>query len=478
MAYKGTSIVDYLKSVGQSSSYSDRAKLAQQKGIQGYRGTAQQNLQLLEQLRAPAQETGLSEVKQSLKSIQEQVPTITADVKALKSTSDIDITPAPPVDIDTGDAVATGNGLSAQFTAQLEDSQKAYEKLLKEQEERAKVAETKQQTYLDKLTGLVKKREDTPAIDTEDIYKKALEEYGLTPEKMQEVQGLIGQSTSYLNQIADLENRKQASLDRIEGRPGIGLEFMNREQQEISRKYNREISLKSAQAGIINQQIQLQRGLFDDARATAGQIVNAATYDQQQKVADMDWAIDTYADLFNIMDTEEKEAWNTAYTIQKEELDRQQTDMTNKLNLLVTAGENGIDLKWDMNYMKDKTLGELTSEYSSKIAGRPAEAVSYAPPTSHKEWELAGGLQGTGKTYAEWLKKEEDIKWTKDKIGDYIQGRISQGEGWATIENELKNQGVPTYTGSTVDKLLNSMLGETDDEVEALDLLINKHTRN
>ena len=46
-SYKGVSIVDYLKSVGQSSSYSDRAKLAKQYGISDYSGTAEQNTKLL-----------------------------------------------------------------------------------------------------------------------------------------------------------------------------------------------------------------------------------------------------------------------------------------------------------------------------------------------------------------------------------------------------------------------------------------------
>lgn len=49
--YTGTSIVDYLKSVGKDSSYESRSTLAQEKGIQGYTGTAEQNTQLLGSLR-------------------------------------------------------------------------------------------------------------------------------------------------------------------------------------------------------------------------------------------------------------------------------------------------------------------------------------------------------------------------------------------------------------------------------------------
>lgn len=52
--YTGASLVDYLRSIGQSSSFSARAKLARDYGISGYRGTAQQNTQLLNKLRGGA----------------------------------------------------------------------------------------------------------------------------------------------------------------------------------------------------------------------------------------------------------------------------------------------------------------------------------------------------------------------------------------------------------------------------------------
>lgn len=47
-----TSIVDYLKSIGADSSFSNRAKLAVSHGIKGYTGTASQNLTLLEKMLA------------------------------------------------------------------------------------------------------------------------------------------------------------------------------------------------------------------------------------------------------------------------------------------------------------------------------------------------------------------------------------------------------------------------------------------
>ena len=48
--YKGTSIVEALNKIGVDSSYSYRSKLAQANGIANYRGTAEQNTQMLKML--------------------------------------------------------------------------------------------------------------------------------------------------------------------------------------------------------------------------------------------------------------------------------------------------------------------------------------------------------------------------------------------------------------------------------------------
>lgn len=48
---KTNSIVDYLKSIGVDSSMANRKKLAAKYGIRNYRGTSEQNLQLLKKMR-------------------------------------------------------------------------------------------------------------------------------------------------------------------------------------------------------------------------------------------------------------------------------------------------------------------------------------------------------------------------------------------------------------------------------------------
>lgn len=50
--YAGPSVVDYLNSIGQSSDFSSRAKIASNLGIQNYTGSASQNTQMLNSLRS------------------------------------------------------------------------------------------------------------------------------------------------------------------------------------------------------------------------------------------------------------------------------------------------------------------------------------------------------------------------------------------------------------------------------------------
>lgn len=56
--YTGGSIVEYLNSIGVSSSYTNRKDLARKYGISGYKGTAAQNTELLAKMRGGASKKG------------------------------------------------------------------------------------------------------------------------------------------------------------------------------------------------------------------------------------------------------------------------------------------------------------------------------------------------------------------------------------------------------------------------------------
>src|SRR5699024_11833432 len=62
---KTNSIVEYLKSIGVNSSFSNRSKLAKQYGISGYKGTASQNTRLLNAMRKGGAKTQNKDNKQT-----------------------------------------------------------------------------------------------------------------------------------------------------------------------------------------------------------------------------------------------------------------------------------------------------------------------------------------------------------------------------------------------------------------------------
>lgn len=58
--YNGNSIVDYLESIGQDSSFANRKKLAEKHGIKNYEGTSAQNLELLNKMKNSSSQSGNS----------------------------------------------------------------------------------------------------------------------------------------------------------------------------------------------------------------------------------------------------------------------------------------------------------------------------------------------------------------------------------------------------------------------------------
>lgn len=243
-------------------------------------------------------------------------------------------------------------------------------------------AQQRIQDYTQTMTDMAEKRMEARADQpsSEEIYRKTLEEFGLTPESKQKVQNLTGQLTSYNSQIATLEAQKQAALDRIEATPGRGLDLMSREQNEANKRYNREISAVAAQASIVSQQIQMERGLWDDARTMANQITQLATFDLQQELSDIEWVMGTYSEIFNVMSQSDKETWDKHYNLLKTGLDEKQSEIQMKNELMIRAAEQGIKLGLTLNDLKDKSLDEVVELYSDKVAAQPV-ATTYKAPT-------------------------------------------------------------------------------------------------
>jgi len=290
------------------------------------------------------------------------------------SLAEINTDVAPAINTGADNVAATNAGVANSFAGDTAGMEKLIEQLAKQSEEAAKRAADAQKKWL-------KTAEDREAVragqkSTQDIYTEALAQYGYTPESLEQVKSWQGQLTTYNQQLADLEAQKNQALfnkeQQMQGYPG---EILRGEQALIHKQYNLDISAKAAQAGVVAQQIQMERGLWSDARQTANQIVQLATYDQQQKLADLDWARDTYKDIYDMSSKEEQQAWDRAYTLAKDERDMavRNAERVQDLNLS-SKGQAGI--------LPTDDYDTAVEKYNKWQASQPGEILSVAEAKS------------------------------------------------------------------------------------------------
>jgi len=112
--------------------------------------------------------------------------------------------------------------------------------------------------------------------------------------------------------------------------------------------------------------------------------------------------------------------------------------------------------------------GGFTGSYQDWI--NFVKAPRTAAPSSYREWLLAGGLEGTGKTYNEWLNEsdglnEEEVAFKKDL--DKQREYLANGGSWGTAWNTMKDKyNVPT---DKLDQMLNKDKYYNQTEKTALD---------
>ena len=387
-----------------------------------------------EELKEFGEEPNLEDIEARLKETKAGIAKLGAGIRSL---AEIDTTKAPALDTNADDIRAADVGVLAGAEGDMTQFQGALAEAMGV--EIPAKTDTAQKGILDWVKGITQKRAEVREAQptTQEITTQVMEQFGITPESLQRRQGLIGQLTEFSRQQADLEAQKQQRLLGAEQQfAGRLTSALRGEQSLIERQYNSKIAAKAAQAAVIGQQLQLERGLFQDAMAMTSMVVQAATYDQQQQIADLDWAFDTYKDLYAIMDADERKEWDRSYTLAKDELDRQQSDATNKMNLLTSAAQAGINLGWDMNYMQSKSLEELTSEYSTKVS---------AQVRAEKAQQDAEELGQYGLT-----KAEEGRFWKAITIGrEELMSDIPWGPTWDKIKGQF-----PKVPDTIIDKYL------------------------
>lgn len=144
-----TSIVDYLKSTGQDSSFNNRKKLAADYGISGYSGTAEQNISLLKLLKngsapAPVMDSGSSNESARDATVAAGSKNVTAEGNTLSHDGNTQVTAGsaatPASKFEVSDAYLKAMEYTNSMLSQLNSGRTSYtgqiEALLKEYQNR------------------------------------------------------------------------------------------------------------------------------------------------------------------------------------------------------------------------------------------------------------------------------------------------------------------------------------------------------
>ena len=211
--YTGVSIVDYLKSVGQSSDYSSRAKLAASNGISNYTGTAAQNTQLLNILKSG---TGTSEKQGEEIAPVEEVP----EAEIIEEDDDLVLEGDDTVDQQ-----------EKEDADKAEQQDKEIEQLTKAQQVAVLKADLKALGFdFDFETGKVVEKPGLPTY--EDDFEALRSEHG--------IEALETQLNTVNKTIADKEAALRAGMYDVEGKLKP-MELIGTEQRELARQAQEEM---------------------------------------------------------------------------------------------------------------------------------------------------------------------------------------------------------------------------------------------
>jgi len=441
-------LYEYYTGQGQAlPSVQERSKIYEQYGLGSaslYAGTAEQNTALLGKLQSGTPAQPEAKIGKSVAS-DNAIPTA--------GQAEIKTDGAPPISTSTvGSVVASGTGASATGQSTLDQLQKTIDALATQKP--SAETETVKKSWLDAIT----KRQEATAEQKsatelrEEAIQQAYKEMGITPEQIQRIGGLMGEISAYNQQLADIETRKQAALDAVEDRPGMDLAFQGGEMNRISKAYNRELSAKALAAGVKVQEMQMLQGAYSDAKATASQLVELATYDQQQRLADIEWSINAYQDVYNLLSQEEQTVWDRQYTTAQDELGRARAEATNVSNLMLEYPKAGI------------TITDTVEQATQKAS----------------QWQA---IAGTGLTST----IVGGFEVLKDSQGNVVQTRVADGAGTTggttagfsntNIESSIREDAVDLIynQGKTPEeafKQLRTLYSQTEASDEAINSLL------
>ena len=411
MAYTGTSIVDYLKSVGQASDYASRATLAQKYGITNYAGDANQNTQLLNLVKAGS------------------TPTITPTTITTDTSSVGNVTggTSPVIPSNTGNApdMSSTSGAMSYWESMLKDNQARADQAQKDWE-------AQQKTYQEQTKSIWNKLQSQPTQQqTRDDYFASIgvnpaEYFAQQKAQLAEVQTL---QEDYNNAVANKDLQLSKTQESL-----APMSFITAKMTRQERDANIILNQKSANINTKLGVMEAEKGNFTEAQNYVNQAVEGYTADLKLQYDDFAIFRDMNKELLDGLESKYTNAFNAAQGAAKTAYETAKDNTTNVLNLMLKYPKAGIN-------------AQDTLEQATKKAMPYAQETTTNTPTSYDEWSLAGGKEGTGYSYSDWLTnvyhKSNDIWGSLGGDGTTITPTPETNNGktsiWDTVTNWWNN---------------------------------------
>lgn len=386
--YMGPSIVDYLGSTGQASDFASRSKLASEKGIQGYTGSAEQNTQLLQALRS------------------------------------VSSSPASSAMVNDINKAVQGGGMTASERAGLTKVQTTQDELTAAAAKARAALESKNYRSMDYWTAQAEEKRKQYEADLSEYYNSTKElrsrlVSAMTPgEKEQEL------SRKLIDIRSQAERFKlQTEQDKFSEFEGQTLGFAGGRASEIDRK----ASFKNQEFALQEKNLLLSLGLEQAAREMEGKSIEqqltylADDFELQQSVQER-------------LERQEESLFTKANALQ----DDAKASLVSIINEL-----QGVD----PSTMDDASLKQL--EDLSARSGLPFNLVLEALSTQHAKTTFDNALKIAQESRL-GSKGGEGSKTTQDRVSQVLDGFVSLGDLTTTeatkVRDELYDKGFGSDT--------------------------------
>ena len=381
----------------------------------------------------------------SIQDVKQKLTEISKGLSNVKSgLAELNTSQAPAVDYGGASLQSLLTGLSGNdITTKV---QQTADNILNQKQEAVKTATTAKKSLID--TILNKKKSLEQEYNPTELRNQALTEaysmWGLTPQTGKEISVLQGQLSGYGKQLADMEANKQMGLANIEqrlaGRPG---DIVRGEKAIYEKQQNARIARVAAEAGVIAQELQAKMGLMKQAEDTTDKIVNALTYEYQQKVNDLNWAKETYSDIIDTWSKDEKDVFDAKIRQAEKELEQKRADHRLVLSLKLKYPNAGIDV---VNDSVDEAYKKAAKQAGIEANKPSGWSLKQDPDTGQYFWVNPKTKQVEPVEFPQWFGVVE-----KNGKKTYLYFNSKQeAEKWSNLTGlPVSKAGTPTSTTTT-----------------------------